>query len=828
MIGPTYGGAVATDAATGQLVGFPNVAGSVKAIVSDGAGGWFLGGDFAFVGGVARTNLAQIDSSHAVTAWNPVAGGIVTSLLASDTTVYFVISIPAGNSALYKADRSIAAVTKFVETTNGAMSALAIVGNRLYVGGEFRMLLRNSTFVETPGAAALDAVSGEIIAEWHAGSDANGQHTIEAIAANDSLVFVGGYFNHFGGQNRYSIAALEASTGNAIPWYSEDLLSTFRVRAIVLRDSTLFVGGSFSRLGSQVRQRIAALDIKTGLARDWNPGVPGECSKLSMAGSTLYAAGEFPPVAFDLVTGEARDWHPTPSLSGYSTIAATDSVVYVGAGLNTIGASNRGHIAALDAATGVISPWSAVIEGTVYATAVAGPIVYVGGDFRRINGVVRNHVAALDSATGEPTAWDPDADNTVEAILVSGNTVYLGGDFTQIQGQPRSRIAAVDATTGALLPWDPGADATVHALAVADSIVYVGGNFTVAGGQPRSKLAAIDSATGTPTAWDPAPNNDVYAIAIRGTSLYASGRFSRVGASKRGRMSAIDLVSGAPSAFDPQANGPVRSFVISGSTIYMGGEFDLIGLEPRSRIAAIDVDTGAPRSWNPGLNGTIRAVAFGENVVFAGGDFVYNGNLPRSYLAVVPDEHTTATLVTLFQLEIGTDGVVIRWQLAGDDASTRCRIERAGTHDGPWAQLAASVEREGLAWTTTDRDIVSGHTYWYRLAFEDAGRTWASSPIEATAFEPVAAVALSRIAPTPSHGPVTIAFDIPRESDVTITILDVQGRVTARIADGRRTAGRYQIAWSGTGPGGPLPSGIYFVRLEAAGRSVFRRFVLAR
>lgn len=826
-LGPAYGGAVATNAITGELSGFPNVAGTVRAIISDGNGGWYLGGDFVFVGGSSRVNIAHIDASHLVTAWAPAVNGTVTTLVASDSNVYIAAAIPGGNSALYKADRHSADVSRLAETTNGEIRALAVCGSRLYVAGDFRMLLRDTTYFESPGAAALDAATGDLIAGWSPGSDSEGQHSVEAIAANDSLVFVGGYFKSFGGQSRYSIAALDASNGNAVPWYSEDSLSTFRVRSLVLRDSTLYAGGNFLRLGNQNRQKLAALDIRTGLARDWNPGVSGECAHLSLAGSTLYCAGQFAPAAFDAMTGAPRDWHPPPSLSDYLTLAAADSIVYVGAGMNTFGASIRNRLGALDAQIGIVEPWTANSEGTIKAFAVSGSVVYVGGNFRRINGEVRNHVAALDIATGALTAWNPDADNDVEAIAVSGGTVYLGGDFTQIQGQFRSRIAAVDTATGGLLPWNPSVDATVHALITTGGTVYAGGNFSVAGGQLRSRLAAIDSAGGAVLDWNPSPNNDVYALAARGPLLYVCGRFSRVGEIKRGRMAAIDLISGVPTMFDPKASGPVRSFALSANTAYLGGEFDLVSDESRSRIAAVDIATGALRSWNPGLNGTIRAVAFGDNVVFAGGDFELNGNLPRSYLAVLPDERATATLVTLLQLEISNEGVVIRWRLADEQWSTRCQIEKAATPEGTWSALVTEPEHRGSDWTVIDREQSPGRSCWYRLVINDADRTWISNPLEASASHPVVGLALSNVSPIPSNGHLTISFDLPRECEMTLTLLDLQGRIAARIASGRRSAGRHRVEWSGAALRNVPGSGIYFIRLQAAGKSIARRCVIA-
>ena len=49
-VGPSTGSFVAIDSSTGTRdASFPKVAGSVFAIVSDGSGGWFIGGTFTAV-----------------------------------------------------------------------------------------------------------------------------------------------------------------------------------------------------------------------------------------------------------------------------------------------------------------------------------------------------------------------------------------------------------------------------------------------------------------------------------------------------------------------------------------------------------------------------------------------------------------------------------------------------------------------------------------------------------------------------------------------------------------------------------------------------------
>ena len=53
-----------------------------------GNGGWYLGGSFTAVRGVQRNNLAHLNASGVLTAWNPNADGEVDALAVTWGAVY--------------------------------------------------------------------------------------------------------------------------------------------------------------------------------------------------------------------------------------------------------------------------------------------------------------------------------------------------------------------------------------------------------------------------------------------------------------------------------------------------------------------------------------------------------------------------------------------------------------------------------------------------------------------------------------------------------------------------------------------------------------------
>ena len=86
--GPATGSGVPVDATSGKRLVTPRVNGLVRAAVSDGGGGWYVGGDFVYSGGKVRNGAARIGSGGATTAWSPQPNGSVHALTVSNGVVY--------------------------------------------------------------------------------------------------------------------------------------------------------------------------------------------------------------------------------------------------------------------------------------------------------------------------------------------------------------------------------------------------------------------------------------------------------------------------------------------------------------------------------------------------------------------------------------------------------------------------------------------------------------------------------------------------------------------------------------------------------------------
>ena len=84
--------------------------------------------------------------------------------------------------------------------------------------------------------------------------------------------------------------------------------------------------------------------------------------------------------------------------------------------------------------------------------------------------------------------------------------------------------------------------------------------------------------------------------------------------------------------------------------------------------------------------------------------------------------------------------------------------------------------------------------------------------------------------PVPSAGVVTLGYTLTAPATVRVTIHDARGALVRTVAgEARQQAGAYPLAWDGNDERGRrAPSGLYVVRVRAAGLVRSRRIVLVR
>jgi len=651
-VGSVTGAGVPVSTGTGlPLAGFPRVNGTVFAVVPDGSGGWYIGGQFTSVGASARANLAHVQSDLTVSAWDPGAANVVRTLLLRSGTLYvggdFTTLGGVTRNRLGAVDAVTGLTTSWNPNANNSVRALVDGGSALYAGGLFTTIggqSRNRLARIDYGTAAADPA-------WN--PNVNAMVLSLSLDSGAGLLYLAGQFTSVGGQIRNRLAAVDVSGAAVTGWNPN---ANNQVFSIVVSGSTAYVGGQFTTVGGQSRNRIAAISTNTGLATGWNPNAGNIVQTLVLGTSTLYAGGDFLTIGgqsrsrvaeLDLGTGLATAWNP----SAFNTVTALrleGAQLFVGGAFNAIGGIPRNNLAAFDVVTGQVTAWDPDANSQVQAFALGQDVLYVGGNFTRIRGQVRNNIAALDLTNGQPTPWDPNCDGQVSALALAGERIYAGGLFGTIGGQPRQNMAALDASTGLAHVWVADADNQVFAIDAGTPTVYLGGNFLTVNGSARSFVAGVDATTGAVVGWNPDANGTVRAILATCDRVYLGGFFTSIAGQTRNRLAKVHPVTGAVSTWDPNSNGPVFVLTPASGTVYLGGVLTTVGGQPRNRIAAVDPQTAATTSWNPNSNGTVRAIAADATQVYVGGAFTSMNGVPSGNLAVVtPDPAASCPAIAL-------------------------------------------------------------------------------------------------------------------------------------------------------------------------------------
>jgi hypothetical protein len=365
------------------------------------------------------------------------------------------------------------------ETTGRAarVRAIVVVGRKVYLGGDFTaMVPPGSSWPAAAGAverghlAALD-VDRHTLLPWD--PDADGPVYALVLSAGGDKLYVGGEFDRIGGTPAANLARIDVATGKVDATFTPGV--TGKVKALARAGGRLYVGGSFEAVGGtaglEPRPKLAALDAVTGDLLPWMPpplgpgayvghngvptptqasgdvlaiAVPGDGSRVFVAGSFLDFAGRSGLVVLDSTTGQAvPEQYPIKRpLFDLDVWPADNETVFASAG------GSGGQVYALHADQPEAPLWSAWVDGDAPGVAASATDVYLMGhyDYAGPDKELRRHLAAFDPGSGAVEDWNPVANTPQGAFsaAVGAGHVFVGGEFTQINGRPQPGFAQFD------------------------------------------------------------------------------------------------------------------------------------------------------------------------------------------------------------------------------------------------------------------------------------------------------------------------------------------------------------------------------------------------
>ena len=670
-VSPWTGAAAELDAGTAKLIAPLRVLGKVDAITGDGAGGWFLGGAFTSVEGVARQNLAHVDAKGNLTAWNPGANGEVFALA-------FDFLHP----------------------------------NALYVSGSFTTLggqTRNELGAVDPATGAVRAWQPAVTAD-------QGAPEIRAMAVRAGYIYFGGHFSKVNGLYRFNVAIVD--TFDTDQPFDPDVNGTVRalaVRALVQAPFTVtvYLGGDFTFINGQAANHLGSVDGNSGVTNSFAATLDGPVDALALSignfnAVTVWAGGAFnfanatqrSHLASFNGSGALNAWNPGAN-DEVDALVYANGVLWAGGKFHGAGGRTRSHFAAITTG-GVATDWDPAPDSTVRAIGISGSTVIAGGEFSSIGGVARRNLAALNGVTGEPTSWDPSPNRPVTGLLADGSTLYVGGYFDSLGAQQRTGLAQLALPSSTPTSWNPRASGPVTHFLVHKSLVYVAGFFTQLGQTTRPGLGAID-AQGNIAAWNPGYlNGSVYALAANSKTIFVGGQFAGIANDANRRSAAgLDDVTAAVTPWNPTqgeaarvdalvlnggtmwiggqfqfmggaatyalarvdtiggyTNGPqttadpaaeVKALRLDGGTLYLGGILTALGGASAGNPAAINATSGTVLAWNPNLVCDVQTLASGAGSVYATG--LFRGT--ASPYTPMPPTHLAAITTTVTGVEDG-------------------------------------------------------------------------------------------------------------------------------------------------------------------------------
>lgn len=326
--------------------------------------------------------------------------------------------------------------------------------------------------------------------------ETDGSVDVVTVDSEHSIVYIGGSFSTVGGQPRMNVAAIDAISGEVLPWNPGADKSVF---AIAVKGSTIYLGGFFTSVAGATRNRAAAVNPAGGLL-SWNPNV-GTSSFEYVFGITptdnaVYLAGNFFTVggvtrfmlaSVQPTSGAVLPWNPSADFLPVS-IVPWKGKLYVGGSFSMIGGQNRSYLAPLDL-NGNVLPWIPQPDGGAWNLLPYGDSLFAAGGFTSVSGLPRGRIARL-LEDGSVPPFAASADDEITRLALLGNSLFLSGFFNSVNGQPRMRLASLT-LDGSLRPWNPPLVGSPRAIGGLGATIFVGGNFTQVGNVQRKGFAAI-------------------------------------------------------------------------------------------------------------------------------------------------------------------------------------------------------------------------------------------------------------------------------------------------------------------------------------------------
>jgi hypothetical protein len=271
----------------------------------------YVGGFFTEAGGVSANNVARFNTQ--TNTWSTLGTGSsngVSGVIGVTVTALAVVGneVVVGGRFTEAGGVSAIRVARFNTQTNtwstlgtgssngvdGYVNALAVVGNEVFVGGDFT----SAGGVSANNVARFNTQTNT----WSSlgtGSSNGVNDYVYALAVVGNEVVVGGEFTSAGGVSANGVARFntQTNTWSSLGTGSSNGVSGVGVAALAVVGNEVFVGGGFTSAGGVSANNVARFNTQTNtwstLGTGSSNGVSSTVRALAVVGNEVFVGGGF-------------------------------------------------------------------------------------------------------------------------------------------------------------------------------------------------------------------------------------------------------------------------------------------------------------------------------------------------------------------------------------------------------------------------------------------------------------------------------------------------------------------------------------------------------
>lgn len=117
----------------------------------------------------------------------------------------------------------------------------------------------------------------------------------------------------------------------------------------------------------------------------------------------------------------------------------------------------------------------------------------------------------------------------------------------------------------------------------------------------------------------------------------------------------------------------------------------------------------------------------------------------------------------------------------------------------------------------------------YVHATDTYGSQWNETAVRRVSDATPGDFVLAQNYPNPFNPTTEIAYEIPMDGQVRLTVYNSLGQKIATLVDSKQTSGQYQVTWNGVSDAGmTMSSGVYFYHIEAVGFTKTMKMILMK